>query len=199
MALYAVSLRQARERGGVPLYKWSNRFYTEADSSFVAASRGVAWWATYLRNAARTDVWCYQVYATDVAPPNAGGTPTTSDFTILPVSQGDARGNLSTQSTEPGAYWRDLSLVVELRVPNSRPDRKFWRPGFMESDFNFSGVFENILLLSAVFSSFNNLLQTGELRSGDGEFITSVTPRRATTRRLGRLAFYDLPSPPPVG
>lgn len=198
MPLYAVSLRQARDRSGQTLYKWSNRFFTDAPNALNAATRGAIWWESALREASRSDCWCYEVYATDVTPPDAGGTPTTADYATIPVPSGVRRGNLTTQSSEPHAYWRDMAIIVELRVLGSRPDRKFWRPGFQEADFGFTGAFENTNLAGAVLAAFTDALDLGEWRSGDGEPVASISVRRVVTRRLGRLAFIDLPPPPPT-
>lgn len=190
MAIYSVSFRQARERSGVVLYKWSNVFYLDTPSAIAAAAAGVGAWISTLRLAVRQDVFCYEVYATDFVE-------ATQDFATQAVPEGQQRGTLAEVAGE--VYWPDIALNVEMLVPGQRPDRKYWRPGLAESDF-VNGVYANPSLTGDIEDAFNALISAASsLGDRQGNSFTSASVSRAGVRRLGRLSRFDLPTPPAEG
>lgn len=197
MPLYAAALRQARSLGGAGVYKWSNVIYLFTSSAAAAAAELASGWIDYLRPAFRDDVYCYEVYATDVLPPNAGPTPGTVDFAVVGVPAGQQRGTIPS-NTSGDAYWPDVCLNLEMRVFSSRPDRKYLRPGLRENDFDAQGRFDNAGLAAGLNTAFSSLIAELSVRSSDNETIQSVAITKAGIRRLGRQSRFDVP-PPPVG
>lgn len=190
MPIYIVDFSQARERGGQVLFKWGNTFKINSPSAIAAAAAGVGMWVAYLRGAVRADVFCYEVYASDQIPG-------TQDFATQVVPEGQQRGTLAESGDEP--YWPDVALNVELLVPGQRPDRKYWRPGLTEADF-VNGVFTSPTLTAAVEAAFNAAIAAASsLVDGQGNNFTAATATRVGNRRLGKLARFDLPTPPPEG
>lgn len=198
MPFYAVALRQARESNGVGLYRWSNVFYINAPDAFTAAVQGNNLWVDHLRNAARTDVYCYEVYATDASVPNSGPTPLTADYATTSIGGGFQRGNLAIGALGD-AYWPDLCINVELQVVSSRPDRKYWRPGLREGDFNGQGQYVNAVLTQAIEEAFTGAVAATDIRSGDNELFGFASVSKAGVRRLGRTSRMDVPPPPAQG
>lgn len=190
MAIFAVSVRQARERGGVVLYKWSNVFKLDSPSALAAAAAGVGAWVGFLRNAVRQDVFCYEVYATDELP-------ATQSFATQSVPEGQQRGTITEDIGQ--AYWPDICLNVELLVEAQRPDRKYWRPGLTENDF-VDGIYINPTLTAAIEAAFNGMIGAASaLGDGQGNEFLSASVSKAGVRRLGRLSRFDLPTPPAEG
>ncbi len=191
MALFFIQLRQAIEIGGAVLYKWSNTFYADVGDVNDAASVGVALWTNALRNAAREDVFCYQVYARDVLL----GTDV---FTTVNVAQGSQRGSLIAPISEP--YFRSAVVTVTIPVAQSRPSRKFWRPGLREADV-IDGVALDSTLTTALQTAFDGVFNTGNItwRDPDNELLSGPVTLRLGSRRLGDEATADLPVAPPRG
>lgn len=199
MPLYSVALRMARESGGIGLYKWSNVFHAVAANATGAALAGLIAWTENLIGACRNDVYCYEVYATDVVAPNSAPTPGTSDFATELVPAGQQRGTIAPPSTEQALYWPDVCVNVELTVPSSRPDRKYWRPGLREFDFSAQGQLNSPALVTAINAAFTQLVIAETFVSGDAESFSGARLTKAGIRRLGRQSRFDVPPPPPVG
>lgn len=191
MALFFVQLRQAIEIGGSTLYKWSNIFYADVGDVSDAASVGVSLWTNALRNAARTDVYCYQVYARDVL----SGTDI---FTTVNVPQGSQRGTLTPPVSQP--YFRSAVVTVTIPVALSRPSRKFWRPGLREADV-IDGTDLDTSLAGDLQAAFDLVFNTGNItwRDPDGELLSGPVTLKLGSRRLGDESTADLPIAPPRG
>lgn len=197
MALFKVAIRQALAPALVTIRKWSNTFQLNASNGTEAAEFGIDLWENYLRNAVRTMVFAYEVYATDVGPDGAG-TPGTQNFASLPVPQASQRGTIAWNSATESLYWRDVCLQVELMVPNSRPDRKYWRPGLVESDFDQNGTWSSGGLVTAIEDRFNTITTLGLVLDGDGSTFSGAQVSKVGSRRLGRESGFDLPPAPPL-
>ncbi len=198
MPRYRVAFRQAIEFNGAVLRKWSNTINITAATAIAAATQAVNAWKFQLRGAARDYVFCYEVYATDITAGGAG-TPATQDFHTQALDPGDQRGTYATNRASDQLYWRDTCVVVELPVPGGRPDRKFWRPGLIEADFNSAGVFDNTALVAAIETRWSNVCANYDVVDGDGSALTTANVKRVTARRMGRTQGFDLPTAPPLG
>lgn len=188
---FRVSLRLATDQPGQPFRKWSNTFYVEAANPVAAAAAGVGAWTGFLRGAARERVYCYQVYATDLLA-------NTDNYQVQNVDQAFQRGSLATPGTEP--YQPKTCLSVTIPVDQSRPSRKFWRPGLYEGDVS-NGVTINSTLADTIADAFNNLIANSEGLWLDPDRQQWLAPvqLRLTTREFGREATADVPIPPPLG
>lgn len=190
MTLFRLSLRQARVLGTSVDYKWATTFYYDTSDALTAAEDGVQMWVDYLRDAARDDVFAYEVYATDLAP-------ATDNFAVVPVPAANAYGTLD--SANDSHYHRDICIAVTLAVAASRPSRKFWRPGLGEADFGVDGHLNAPALVSAIGDAFAALLgfYTG-LKDPDGQDFLGGVNMKESNRRIRKSQFVDLPALPAV-
>lgn len=191
MALYKVSWRKSWDTANIARRKWSTTIYIEAASSVAAAAAGVGMWVSFLRQACRNTVFCYEVYATDLVPG-------TSDYTVQGVPAGSQRGTLAlTGLGEP--YLPKACISVTIPVTGSRPSRKFWRPGLFEADVvNGEGLLTTIGdVVKAQWDAA--LAAASSLRDPDNELLTANVTVRLTTREFGRESTNLPPEPPPVG
>lgn len=185
MPLFRAELRLAAERQGTPWRKWRNTFYiVEADAAGAADQCRNAW-EVVLRNHCRAFVYAYEVYATDLVP-------NTSNYVLMPVDTEFQRGNLDAGSD---FYALEHCLAISIAVPNSRPSRKFWRPGLLESDF-VDGVFQNTTLRDQIIEDWNTMIGNNANYDVDGEPWTSVLSVKQSIRRLGRTAPFSVPAGP---
>lgn len=190
MALHKVSLRFANDSSWARRGKWSNTFYLDTPNAGAAAAAVAAGYIAHLRGAVRQSIFAYEVYATSAV---AGD----SLFTTLPIPAGQQRGNLSLVDLGE-QYVFSTCVGVELNVDNSRPSRKFWRPGIYETDV-FQGVELNAALVNVIKNSFIAFVGALALLDPDAQPIATVGKVRLTSRKLGRQAGNDLPVPPPFG
>lgn len=190
MALFRVSLRQGHG-GTTATYKWSNIFYVNMPDALSAALWGVSLWGSYLRFAAKTQVWCYQTYATDLVPG-------TDNFAVASPDPEFQRGTIVQDISDE--YHPNIALAVTLVVPSSRPSRKFWRPGLQEVDI-INGTAVEAGLVSTIGSQFAQAILNLDppMLDPDSQQISNLGTIKLTTRRLGREAFSELPTPPPLG
>lgn len=191
MTLYKTALRMAHDVTFSQRRRWSTTFYVEAANATAAASAiAVAWNAT-LKNGCDTRVFAYEVYATDQLPG-------TEDFAVVGIPASQQRGTIDAGASE--AYLLKAAIAVELLVPNSRPSRKFWRPGLRETQV-VNGVSVEANTASLVRTAFTNFLTTmgSALKDPDGQTFSGVGKLTLTTRQFGREAGSNLPEPPPVG
>lgn len=188
MPLFRVSLRFASDISGHPPRKWSNTLFANDATPLAAASRGVSLWTGALRSGARERVWCYQVYATDLAP-------LTDNYHVYDVEPGAQRGSLPTPAGEP--YLPKACVAVALPVSGSRPSRKFWRPGLYEGDVT-NGVTLSVSLADAIRDAWGTGLAADEgyWLDPDGEQYGFLPQLRLTTREYGREATANVPVPP---
>lgn len=190
MALQKVSLRISSDNLWLRRAKWSNTFYLDTANPSAAAAAVAAGWIAHLRGAARQSIFAYEVYAATVA---AGD----SLFSTVTIPAAQQRGNLSLVDVGQ-QYQFNTCVSVELNVDNSRPSRKFWRPGIYENDV-INGVELNTVLIEAIRTSFIAFNGALDLLDPDSEPIGSVGEVRLTQRKLGRQAGNDLPIPPAYG
>lgn len=192
MAIFRTVLRMASDIVDQVQRKWGPTFYVEAASPTAAATALAVGWADSLRQTCRERVYAYEVYATDLAP-------LTDNYTVVSIAQGSQRGALVTPApAEP--YLPKVCVAVTLLVENSRPSRKFWRPGLYEVDIT-NGVTVAAPLLASIRDNFSIFVESfnGFLVDPDGQPITGVGPLRLTTREYGRESTVDVPTPPPLG
>lgn len=188
MARFKVSLRLAWDIALIPARKWSNTFYLEAANPSAAAAGVVTGWTTYLRNAARTTVYAYEVYASDIVP-------LTDNYVVQTIPTAQARGSLAVPAADQ-PYLPKVCIAVPLQVPGSRPSRKFWRPGLYETDIT-NGVSVGSGMVNAINTSFSQFIGNlgAALVDVDGQPITTVGPLRLTTREFGRESTNLVPAP----
>lgn len=172
--------------------KWTNTYYVEAANPTAAAAAVAVGWTAHLRNAAYRSVFAYEVYATDLAE----GTEL---YAVVGIPTGQQRGTLNAPADQE-EYLTKACAAVTLTVPDSRPSRKFWRPGFYEGGI-VDGVSIFPSIVTAIREAFEDFIDAfeGQLRDPDGQAITGVGTIKLTTREFGRTAGSDLPEPPPVG
>lgn len=190
MALHKVSLRMATDASWVRRAKWSNTFYLDTPNPGAAAAAIAGGWIAHLATCVRNTVFAYEVYATSA-------TPGDNLFSTVPIPLAQRRGTLSTVDLGE-QYQFNACIGVELNVVNSRPSRKFWRPGIYEGDV-VQGVSLGAGLVNATTNSFTALVAALDLLDPDGENIDSVGEIRLTSRKLGRQAGNDIPQQPPFG
>ena len=190
MARYKTSLRKAFDSSINPRRKWSTTFIVEAASATAAAAALVVGWQNFLREACRSHVFAYQVYATSVLAND-------EDYVIQNIPVQYQRGTLTKPNDEP--YKATVCVGVELQtVGGGRPSRKFWRPGLFEGDIaagtNFVG---NIHQLVAVqFADFLDNA-SGVVVDPDGQaFQTGVPVTYLTDRRFGDESANNVPNAP---
>lgn len=188
MTLFRTELRFACDPGNIPYRKWRTTFYVDTSSTEAAASALVDSWINTLRNNVRDRVYAYQAYATDLDPESA-------IYSLVPIDPAFQRGALSTSAD---LYNFDICLAVSIAVPASRPSRKFWRPGLMESDIS-NGVFNNSAYADAITTDFNTIIGEGIYRDIDGDFWQAVLGIKQSNRKMGRTAAFDVPTGPPLG
>lgn len=190
MPLYKASLRMATDMPGQPARKWSNTYFWDAASAFVAADATRNLWNGFLKGVSRERVYCYEVYATDLAEG-------TTDYVVLPIAPGDQRGTLPLPASDP--YMPKVCVAVELLVNGSRPSRKFFRPGLTEADIA-AGVTLDSTLAAAIADAFGDAAEGfSGLRDVDNQPIFGVGKVRLTTREFGRESTNLVPTPPPLG
>jgi hypothetical protein len=148
-------------------------------------------WIAYLNAAARSVVFAYEAYATDL-------NPATEDFAVQPIPLANQRGLIATGNEE--RYLAKACINQRLNVASSRPSFKFWRPGLVEGDVN-NGVDVSPTLLTAISTAFSAMIEDfeGSLVDPDGQVISTPGKQTLTTREFGRYAGNELPLPPPVG
>ena len=188
MTLFRTELRFATDPAGTPYRKWRTTFYIDTSSTEAAASALGDSWINTLRSCVRDRVYAYQVYATDLDPESA-------IYSLIPIDPAFQRGDLSTTTD---MYNFDICLAVAISVPASRPSRKFWRPGLMESDMT-NGIFTNTALADLTTDAFNTIIEEGIYRDIDGDFWQAVLTIKQSNREMGRLAAFDVPAGPPLG
>jgi hypothetical protein len=178
----------AQERSLETVKKWRTTFHVDEATVLAAANRVRIDWEDTLRDHTRQHIFAYEVYATDLDPDSA-------IYTIIPVTEAQQRGALATSAE---MYPIEHCLSVTIAVPGSRPSRKFWRFGGLETDYT-DGVFSNVSLAALIVDDFNTVIGGGSYRDLDGELWTGVLKSKASHRRLGRLAGFELPTAPPSG
>lgn len=136
-------------------------------------------------------VYAYEVYATDLLP-------NTTNFTTVPIPVGQQRGSRSIVDLgEP--YIPKACVSVNINVPNSRPSRKFWRPGLFEADV-VNGTSITPGLRAAIEGAFIIVVNNNpNLRDPDGQFFSDVGSLRLTTRNFGRESTNLVPLGPALG
>ena len=188
MTLFRVQLRKAVSEGGISA-KWSNIYYVEADDVSDAASKGVELWTDCEQGFHRPFVFCYEVYASDLAPD-------TDVYTVLALDAGDQRGGLTSDS---GQILPLFNVVRDdLGVVGGRPSRKFYRPMLGEAD-QTGGVINNSALTAAILGGTAALILKDFTRDESGNTFNSTSVKGITSRRLGKLASTAVPTPPPEG
>lgn len=189
MALYSVSIRQSWDIPGINRRKWSNVVFIDAPNADAAAAAGIGLWEVHLRNAARTNVFCYEVYATSV-------TQGDDDYAVQVTPEAFSRGTLPIGNGEP--YAPKNCLSVTLRAVAGRPSRKFWRPGLWEGDV-VAGQAVGAALVAAVETAWSGVLAENIVRDPDNQALIGAPLVRFTSRAFGRESAENLPSPPPAG
>lgn len=189
MALFSIAIKQSWDTAGITRRKWSNVFFADAPNADAAAALGVNLWTTYLRGAARTTVFAYEVYATSLLQGD-------DVYKIQSVPAAQSRGTLAIPSGE--AYAPKNCLSITIPASQGRPSRKYWRPGLWESDV-VAGQAVNSTLVQAVESAFNSMLVTELLVDPDGQPLTGQVVARFTSRAFGRESAENVPLPPPQG
>lgn len=183
MPLHRVTIRKAISGSSGLNFKWSNVYYVEATGPTNAVGIGSGIW-TRERNFHHTDTFCYQIYASDLVPNTinfAYGAPTAA------LQFGTYAG--------AGEWYTDFTCVrVDLFVPNSRSSRKFYRPPFREGDIA-NGLTLAPAFLAALTTGMDQIRALPELRDESGNPITGWANMGITSKRLGRDARHDIPSP----
>ena len=190
--IYRVSIRCAHDTTWAQRRKWSYSFFYESGSSEQAANVFSLTWTEFLRNGHSETVFAYEVFATSV-------TAGDDLFTTLPIPEGQSRGAVPINGRGE-QYLPKAVLSLPLTVPNSRPSRKYARPGFYETDI-INGVAVAPSFLFTIRSAWADALEdlAGSLVDPDGQLITGLGVGRLTTREFGRTAGNDVPTPPPLG
>lgn len=186
MPLYSVSLRQSWDITQAPRRKWSNTFFFDAPNATAAAAAGVGLWTGFLRNAARSIVFCYEVYATSVLEGD-------DDYFVQPMTAGLERGTLTPPAGEE--YDPVVCASVTIRASSGRPSRKYWRPGLREADV-VQGTTLVPAVVAAVEAAFNDALANVPLVDPDGQTLIAPVVVRYSRRKFGRESTENLPSVP---
>lgn len=191
MALFKTALRLAHDTTWPQRRKWSTTFYMDVADAETAAAEGVNAWEDYLRGCTRSNIFCYEVYATSV-------TEGDSLYHIATVPTGISRGTAGAGSGE--LYRPDVCVSVTIPVAGSRPSRKFWRWGLTEGDVT-NGVALAGGISDAIVNGFDPLLTDRPTVFVDpqGQRLLPGVVLRLTRRSFGRLAGMNLPEPPAVG
>jgi hypothetical protein len=191
MPIYKTALRMAHDASWPQRKKWSTTFLINTSAASVAAASMVGAWIAYLNAAARSIVFAYEAYATDL-------NPDTEDFAVQPIPLANQRGLIVTGNEE--RYLAKACINQRLNVLSSRPSFKFWRPGLVEADV-INGVDVSPTLLTAISTAFSAMIEDfeGSLVDPDGQVISTPGKQTLTTREFGRYAGNELPLPPPVG
>lgn len=193
MALHRVITRLAAGGGTFPdAYKWSYVWYMEAADPASAALAGATLWVAHLRKGHNEYAYCYEVYASDLVQ-------STTLFTTLGVTPAVQRG-LFDAPTEFEAYNPSIVVRVDLNVTSGRPSRKFHRVPLLEGDVGSGGrAISNGALTAAINEAYEEVVAFPGLRDESGNTFSGWSIQGLTTRRLGRDARNDLPSPPSFG
>lgn len=186
MAIFSVNLRQSWDQNQGVQRKWSNVFFFEAPSSVAAAAAGVGLWTGFLRNAVRTSVFCYEVYATSLLEGD-------DEYTVQTMTPGLERGTLVVPTGE--AYDPTVCIAVTIRASSGRPSRKYWRPGLKESDV-VAGSSIVPALVAQVEAAFNAALDATPLVDPDGQALSSPVLARYSRRKFGRESVEGVPAVP---
>lgn len=192
MTLYRVALRLAFDSTFPLPRKWSTTFFVEAANAVAAASVGALGWEGPLRQAAKSFVFCYDVYATDL-------NPGTTDYANVAPALSLQRGAVAPATAE--LYLDKFCAAVTITVPLSRPSRKFWRYGFEEAEVSQAGRTISPAVITLIRDAWNDFIDInpGLLRDEDGQAYTQVANVRATTREFGRESTNLVPQGPPLG
>jgi hypothetical protein len=187
MTLYRLELRQAIYSGNTVRRKWRNTFFAERDSVDDALIVAQAIWSN-LRQQTRANVFCYEIYATDL-------NPGTSDYRVITVPNEEQTGLLSAT---PDLWDINVCWALSLNVGSSRPSRKYIRPGLAEGDFS-GGNFTNFGWLSDYVNMVKLMLELiPPLRDESGNPFSGTASIKLSNRRLGRTSPLNLPPHPGV-
>lgn len=195
MAIYRCTLRQAIGGGTSPdAYKWSNVWYIDAADVAAAAAQMATIWSTILRTTCNVLVYAYEVYASDLLP-------TSVEFTTLPIAPGSQRGT-SAEITGDGTdlYTPTVALRIDLTVPGGYASRKWVRVGLNEPAVAPGG---NIMANTAWQEEIRDAYYATTVVSGvvdeSGNAFSGVTFVGIRSKRLGKFARFDMPTPPAFG
>lgn len=188
MPVYKTSLRKAF---GTPFnVKWSNSYYIDAGSLTEAGDIAIDLWVNGERPFHTAGVYCYEVYMNNVAdPPNSPGT-------VFPIQAGLQRGvfpGYNAGATFP--LWN--CLRCDFNVVNSRPSRKFYRPGLVPANYDNGNITSG--LAAAVQTAITWIAGSLFIVDVDGETITAGVIKGLTPHRLGKEAGLNVPAGPPFG
>lgn len=192
MALWLASIRKAVNTSGIA-YKWSNRYFVQANTSSEALSIAAQIWLQGERLFHNQLAFAYEFYVNNTADaPNTPGV-------IGTVLEGVRRGLAPASATTTAVILPPGNVVrVDFPVPGSRSSRKFYRLPMLESD----------ITEGQLSTSTSNVIQTGVnaiaslagIRDVDNEnFGGAGVVRGVTMRRLGREAFFAVPTGPAFG
>jgi len=186
MPLFKVSVRKAvNDAGGA--FKWSNSYYVQTDTPGAAAVLGRAIWVNAEAVFHRSRVFCYEVYATTVAPGD-------NSYVILPTPEADQPGQIAGAGDQ-----LPLFNVIRVDLPTvlpGRPSRKFYRPTLEEGD-QTNGILTNATLLAALNAGLTYLWEEiPELADESNNLFNGYTIRGITSRRLGKFASVAVPPAP---
>lgn len=192
MALWLASIRKAVNASGIA-YKWSNRYFVNANTSGEALGIAANIWINGERLFHNQLAFAYEFYVNNTAdPPNTPGVI----GSVLPgVQRGSAPATAATtvQILPPGNVIR-----VDFPVPGSRNSRKFYRLPMLESDITEGQLSASTATL--VQSGINYIASLAGIRDVDGEpFGGAGVIRGVTMRRLGREAYFAVPTGPAYG
>ena len=192
MPLFKCSLRMAHDVTWSSRRKWSTTFFVMAEGVAQAAEQMQNAWASFLRAATSSDIFCYEVYVTDTA---VG----TDNYVVETVPPGSQRGTFDNGAAGE-RYLPQTVVTVTLGVAGSRPSRKFWRFGLREGNVS-QGEALTSDVVNEVTDAFNGLLGAPGFSfvDPDGQALTSVSRLKLGTREFGRTAGADVPQPPAVG
>lgn len=193
MPIYKVSLRKAHDASWPDRRKWSNTFYLNTANAAAAASAMVVAWVDYLRDAVRTTVFAYSVFASSIAEGD-------SDFIENSIPVELQRGTFVPDGVTAGEpYLLKACSSVKILVAGSRASRKFWRPGLYEGDI-VSGRALVAPFAARIVSQFNTMIGDGGgiWVDPDNEPYAQGVTQRVTTREFGREASIDVPEAPPT-
>jgi hypothetical protein len=189
MATIMVQLRQAMN---APFNrKWSNVFFVDAGFHIEAAAIGLDIWATHLRPVFSPGVFCYAIYVNNVDDPP--GTP----GYLSPVDPGQQRGQAAGGWDPNNALPLFNAVRVDIAVAQSRPSRKFLRPGLQEGSITAGQLSAGYTTaLKAAFDAICGMPTTVDV---DGQKWQSSVVIGLTPKRLGKFAGVDVPEGPAFG
>lgn len=192
MPLFSISTRKAVNTSGIA-YKWSNRYFSVANTADQALQFGLNYWNVAERTFHNQLAYCYQIYVNNVE--DAPNTP--GQVANVPIQ--DQRGFRAATALSINNLLPAWNVVrVDFAVQGSRPSRKFYRIPLLESDITFAQIDAD--LLGDILNGCNTLAVAAEMRDVDGEAFTGDLGTIAlTSRRLGREASFNVPSAPAFG